>query len=143
MRRFLFDITALTLLAMIFGSCNLLQPSPQQRAQELDPMLAAAGFRQYSADTPGKLQALNNLPALSLRHYVGKNGAMRYWVADPYQCQCLYLGDQEAYQRYEPYRLQNKMVREEQEAAEENMEASQDMMMSPYGFFGPGIGFGF
>lgn len=106
-------------------------------------MLAAAGFRQYPADTAQKMQTLKNLPSLSVRHYAGKDGTLRYWVADPYGCQCLYLGGPEAYQRYETLRLQNRMVREEQEAAEENMEASENMMMMPPFGFGPGIGFGF
>jgi len=127
---------------MILASCALFQPSPQQRAQQIDPMLAAAGFRQYPADTPAKTQALKDLPALSVRHYTGKQGALRYWVADPYSCQCLYIGDAQAYQRYEALRVQNQMLREEEETAQENMEASQDMMMSPFGF-GPGIGFGY
>jgi len=127
---------------MILASCSLFQPSPQQRAQQMDPMLSAAGFNQYPADTQAKMDALKNLPPLSVRHYTGKQGALRYWVADPYGCQCLYIGDQQAYQHYEALRVQNQMVREEQEAAQENMEASQDMMMSPFGF-GPEFGFGY
>lgn len=138
----LFLLIATVAAAMLIGSCALLQPSPQQRAHELDPMLVAAGFKEYPADTPEKIQTLKNLPALSVKHYTGKDGALRYWLADPYGCQCLYLGDQEAYQRYAGIRLQNRMVREEEEAAEENMEASENMMMPPFGF-GPGIGFGF
>jgi hypothetical protein len=128
---------------MIFGSCALLQPSPRQRANAIDPVLVAAGFREYPADTPAQAQALKNLPALSLRHYSGKEGVPRYWLADPYECRCLYLGNQEAYRRYEDLRLQNRMIRAEQEAAEENLEASENMSMAPFGFFGPGIGFGF
>jgi hypothetical protein len=134
---------ALALLATIYASCALFQPSPQERAKEIDPMLAAAGFREYPADTPAKMQTLKNLPALTLKRYPDKNGKLHYWVADPYECQCLYLGDQEAYQRYEQLRVQNRMIREEQEAAEENMEASENMMMMPPFGFGPGIGFGF
>jgi hypothetical protein len=128
---------------MFLASCALLRPTPQQRAAQIGPLLAAAGFRQYPADTPAKKTALKNLPALKVRHYVGKDGELRYWVADPYRCHCLYEGGPEAYQRYENLRVQNRMIRQEQEAAEENMEASQNMMMSPFGFFGPGIGFGF
>lgn len=142
MDRLLLNI-ALAAVAISFASCALLKPSPQQRAQDIDPMLAAAGFRQYPADTPAKANALKNLPPLKVRHYTGKDGQLRYWVADPYGCDCLYEGGPEAYQRYEDLRVQNKMIREEQEAAEENMEASQNMMMAPFGFFGPGIGFGF
>ncbi|HUA32948.1 MAG TPA: hypothetical protein VMA09_05040 [Candidatus Binataceae bacterium] len=126
--------------AVLLGSCSL---TPQQRAQKMDPMLAAAGFKQYPADTPQKSQTLKNLPPLKLTHYTGKDGTLRYWVSDPYECQCMYVGTQGAYQRYEAIRIQNRMVEEEQEAAQENMEASEDMMMMPPYGFGPGFEFGY
>ncbi|HVB82392.1 MAG TPA: hypothetical protein VNE82_20890 [Candidatus Binataceae bacterium] len=139
----------IVLLALICGSCSLLnpQPTPQQRAQYLGPMLSAAGFRIIPVDTPAKTRILKSLPPLKVNYYFDKDGVPRYWLADPYGCRCLYLGDQVAYQHYENLRLQNRIIRQEQETAEENLEASQNMqmdMMSPFsGGFGPGIGFGF
>jgi len=110
-------------------------------------MLSAAGFRIIPVDTPAKTQILKSLPPLKVNYYLGKGGVPRYWLADPYECRCLYLGDQAAYQHYENLRLQNRIIRQQQETAEENLEASQNMqmdMMSPFGAgFGPGIGFGF
>jgi hypothetical protein len=129
-------------IAIAFAGCSLLQPSPQQRAKDLDPMLSAAGFRIVPANTPQKIATLNKLPPLKVKFYTGKDGNLHYWLADPYECHCLYLGDETAYQHYENLRLQNRMVQEQQEAAEENMEASENMMMPPLGF-GPGFGFGF
>jgi hypothetical protein len=122
-------------------------PTPRQRAMDLEPMLSAAGFHMVPADTPEKIQHLKTLPALKVNYYVGKDGAMRYWFADPDYCHCLYLGDEAAYQKYENLRIQARIAKNEQEAAEENYEAQQQMqmnMMNPFGFgFGPGIGFGF
>ncbi len=137
------------LLIMLLQACSLLnpQPTPEQRAEYLEPMLSAAGFRVISAQDPSKLQTLNSLPALRVNYYFDKNGEPHYWFADPYVCKCLYLGDQTAYQHYENLRLQARIARQQEEAAEENMEASQNMqmeMMSPFGFgFGPGLGIGF
>ncbi len=126
-------------LAMLLGSCAM---TPQQRAQQMDPMLAAAGFKQYPGDTAQKLQTLQNLPPLKVRRYTAKDGALRFWVSDPYGCQCLYVGNQAAYQRYEAIRIQNRLAEEQQEAAEENLEASQTLMMPPFGF-GPAFEFGY
>ena len=131
------------IVAAIIGTCagcSLLQPSPQQRAKELDPMLSAAGFKLIPANSPQKVATLDKLPPLTVKFYTGKDGNLRYWLADPYGCHCLYLGDEAAYQRYEQLRVQNRIIQEQREAAEENMEASENMMMPPMGF-GPGFGF--
>lgn len=139
-------------LCLALAGCSLAglgQPTPGQRAQYVEPMLSAAGFRMVPADSPEKKQHLSTLPALKVNYYVGKDGNLRYWFADPKYCQCLYLGDAAAYQKYENLRVQAREAHQEQEAAQENYEASQQMqmnMMDPFmgGFgFGPGIGFGF
>ncbi len=148
-RRVIFGVAAPALLAVAFGGCSVLnpQPTPQQRAQYLGPILSAAGFKMVPADTPTKMQKLKSLQPLNVNYYLGKNGEPHYWLSDPYQCHCLYVGDQKAYQNYENIRLKNRIARQQEEAAQENLEASQNMemnMMSPFGFgFGPGIGFGF
>jgi hypothetical protein len=141
-------ISALLIIALT--GCAALaigEPTPRQRAMDLEPMLSAAGFHMIPADTPEKLQHLKSLPALKVNYYVGKDGAIRYWFADPDYCHCLYLGDEAAYQKYENLRVHARIAENEQEAAEENYEAQQQMemnMMDPFGFgFGPGIGFGF
>jgi hypothetical protein len=132
------------LLGLICASCSLLnpQPTPQQRAQYLGPLLAAAGFSTLPVDTPAKTQILKSLPPLKVNYYFGKGGEPHYWLADPYQCRCLYLGDQAAYQHYENIRLQNRVLRQQQQTAEENLEASQNMEMDTMSPFGPGFGSG-
>lgn len=99
------------------------------------------------ADTPTKIQKLKSLQPLNVNYYLDKNDEPHYWLADPYECHCLYVGGQKAYQNYQNIRLRNRTAREEEEAAQENLEASQSMemnMMTPFGMgFGPGIGFGF
>ena len=138
MRR-IYPVIFIFTAAALLGSCSM---TPQQRAQQMDPMLAAAGFKLYPADDPQKAQTLKNLPPLKVRRYTGKDGKLRFWVSDPYQCQCLYVGNEGAYQRYEAIRIQNRLAEEQQEAAEENMAATEDLMMPPFGF-GPGFEFGY
>lgn len=141
---------ALFALSLVLGGCSLLgmgAPTPAERAQYLEPMLSAAGFHMTPADSSEKMGHLKKLPPLKVNYYADKNGKTHYWFADPDYCHCLYLGDEQAYQKYQQLRLQARQAREEREAAEENYEASQEMqmnMMDPfYGGFGPGMGFGF
>ncbi len=137
----------LTLGLMGCAALGLGRMTPQQRAQYVEPMLTAAGFQIIPASEPEKTQHLSQLPPFQLKYYVGENGKLRYWFADPTFCRCLYLGDERAYQKYQELRLKAKIAQANQEAAERNYEASQEMqmdMMSPFGFgFGPSLGFGF
>ena len=130
------------------AGCALTQPSPAERAHYLEPMLSAAGFRLVPADTPQKIQRLAALAPLKVSYYAGKDGKTHYWFADPDHCHCFYVGDEAAYQKYQDLRLQARIAREKQEAAEENYEASQQMQMEmtdPFdgGAFGPGFGIGY
>lgn len=122
------------ILAVACESCALIRQSPEQRAQHLEPMLSAAGFRMIPAHTPAKLKKLQSLPPLKVRYYLGNEGEAHYWFADPYRCGCLYMGGQRAYQRYEKMRVENRIAREREEAAQQNLEASENYEMAPFGF---------
>jgi hypothetical protein len=130
-------------LAAALAGCAALKPTPQQRAQHLDPMLSAAGFQMIPASTAEKSAQLKQLPPLKVNYYAGKDGKLRYWMADPYDCNCILVGDEQAYQKYQDLRLQARLAREQEEATEEQAEAAQEMqmeMMDPfYGPFGPGL----
>lgn len=102
-------------------------------------MLQAAGFQPLNAVTAEQKSRLDKLPALKLNYYVNKDGAVRYWLADPEFCGCLFYGNEADYQRFANIKLQNEVAERDREAAEAQQ---QQMMMGPPGFFGPGIGFG-
>ncbi|HKV53944.1 MAG TPA: hypothetical protein VJN94_04810 [Candidatus Binataceae bacterium] len=125
-------VAALLVLASIvlYGCAE----TPQQRAQRMEPLLSAAGFHMHPADTPRRQQELTSLTPLKVRYYFG-HGKPHYWYADPYVCNCIYVGNQETFEKYEQLKLQQQNVQREQEAAEMNEDAAQqeqmDVMMWP------------
>lgn len=123
----------------------LLGQPPQDRAQEVEPMLQAAGFKSIPASTADQEQRLKALPQLKLGYYLDRSGDANYWLADADNCRCIFHGDEAAYQRYENIKLENQVA----ERDRRTIEAQQrQQMMGPPGFgppgFGPpGFGFGF
>lgn len=122
-------------------------PTPQQQAADIDPMLQAAGFTALPAATPQQTTELKSLPPLQMSSYMDGNGATHYWMADPDSCNCLFHGNEAAYQRYENIKLENQVAERDRQAMEAQQMQQQQMMMGP-GMFGPpgfgyGSGFGF
>lgn len=142
---------AVALVLCIAGCAALNQGdelTPAERAEQTEPMLQAAGFSSFAAQTPDQMKQLQALPPRKLGYYVGGQGQTRYWYADPDYCKCVFQGNEDAYQRYQDIRLQNQLAQREQAAAEQNLAAQQQMMMmgpaTPFGFgVGPGVGVGF
>jgi hypothetical protein len=123
------------LMVLSIGACSAFQETPTQKAQRIDPVLAAAGFKMVTADSPKKHEIFASLPPLKMHYYVAKDGKARYWFADPYECNCVYEGDTKAYQRYQNLRIQQQLVREEEETAELNQDAAMQMNMYDPFFF--------
>ena len=125
------------------------KPTPEQTAAQMEPMLSAAGFVMLPADTPKREQQIANLPRLRFLTDVGRTGKLHYWMADPQYCKCMYLGSEEAYQRYEQMQLQqnwaqkeNATARDEVSAAQEEETDAQIESFNPYGglgWVGPGF----
>jgi hypothetical protein len=116
------------LLAAIFTIVSLMlsgcAESSQHRAQRLEPMLSAAGFHMLPADTPQREQELASHTPLKMRYHFS-NGKPRYWFADPYVCNCVYVGNEAEFQKYQQLKLQEQMVEREQVAAEMNENAAE------------------
>ena len=122
------------------GSIQPPPPTPEQQAEQLEPMLAAAGFRMLPADTPERQQQLESLLPLQVLYYVGKTGTLHYYMADPSYCKCMYVGSEENYQQYEKMKLNQQLQAKEGEISRENLEAiqmedmdEQEEMFNPYG----------
>jgi hypothetical protein len=119
------SIVMITVLGIALAGCAAIEKS---KATDTEQLLAAAGFKMKPADTPEKLAHLKTLTQLKVVPHE-RNGKMYYVYADAAYCQCLYAGNQEAYQRYE-----NLIVT--QNIAQMNEAASMDWGM--WGPWGPG-----
>ncbi len=103
-----------------------------RRATESD--LSAAGFRVRVADTPDRQAMLARLPA----HKVlmrNRDGVVHYVYADPQGCNCLYVGNQAAYQKYAAAKQAQHIADQQAFAAQEYSDASWN-----WGAWGPGFG---
>lgn len=61
--------------------------------------LEEAGFLKKNADSPAKLDYLKSLTQHTLVLHE-RNGKSYYVYADANNCKCLYVGDEQAFQRY-------------------------------------------
>lgn len=134
MLSFVRSVTLVVLIALLSGCAT--QETPVQRAQRIEPMLAAAGFKPHPADSPTKVQSLQARTPLKVS-FTPKDGKMHYWFADPVYCNCLYTGNQDAYAHYQQLRLQQKNAEQAQETAEMNESAASEEQMD-FGAWGGG-----
>jgi hypothetical protein len=130
------ELGAIAIVALIIGCA--VQETPQQRAERIEPMLAAAGFHMLPADTPERLAETQRLTPLKVRYYID-NGKPHYWFNDPVDCHCVYVGGEKNYQQYEQLRLNQQAVRQEAEAAQMNEEAAAQEQMNMMLWPGPFI----
>src|ERR1700719_3965802 len=76
------------------GSIQPAPPTPERQAEQLEPMLAASGFRMLPADTPERQKQLESLLPMQVLYYVGKTRTLHYYTADPFYCKCMYVGSE-------------------------------------------------
>jgi hypothetical protein len=100
--------------------------SSASRAQRLEPMLSQAGFRAVPANTPARVDKLNEMTPLKVS-YFSRNGKPSYWFADPYVCHCLYVGSE---QNYDEFR-QQQQERAQQVTEESEQRSYEQFMASP------------
>ena len=96
-----------------------------QKAVEMERLLAASGFIMKLADSESKLAQLKELPQ---RKLVVQNwgGKVRYVYADPSNCKCAYVGDEAAYKRFQDLAVQRQIAEEDRRAAERDKPAEMD-----------------
>ena len=99
---------------------------------QTENMLAAANFRIKLADTPEKMAHLKTLTQHKLVPHE-KDGQVYYVYADATTCQCVYWGDEAAYQRYQQFAVQQQIADEQRMAAQMNQNAAMN-----WGMWGPG-----
>jgi hypothetical protein len=116
--------------------------SQQSETQNTEQMLVAAGFLEKPADTPKRQARLAALPpfrVVSQHITAGGQDTVGYAYADPKFCRCVYVGNPEAYQRFQQEALQQRIAQEQIAAAdmaEEDRFGWDDW--GPYPFWGGG-----
>ena len=117
-------------LAAALGGCATSQ------ARQMDQMLAASGFQVRPAFDAARQQQLQTMKPLTLTR-ITQDGQPYWVVADPKVCQCLYVGNEAAYQRYSQLALQKQLQDEALMTAEMNEDASMNWgMWGPWGPWG-------
>ena len=81
-----------------------------------EDMMAAAGFKIQSANTPQRQAALRSMPPHKFSSQV-RNDRIVWVYADPTVCNCLYLGDQQAYDTYRRLVFDRNQMQEAQQVA--------------------------
>jgi hypothetical protein len=92
------------IFVFLMGCAGIDKMSPFQ----MDEMLVRAGFQMHTADTPKKLDFLKSLPQNRLVHKMC-NKKMFYFYMDGSSCHCMYVGDEQAYQRLRQLLKEEKM----------------------------------
>jgi hypothetical protein len=105
MINFVFALAAVAMCAALSGCAEV--------AQYKDDALAAAGFTPVPANTPQREAALASMPPHKFVHEM-RGGRMVYAYADPSTCDCLYVGDQAAYDRYREKMSLQELANEQQ-----------------------------
>jgi len=106
-------------------------------AMDTERMLAASGFQMRLADTPQKLDHLKSMTQRKLVPHQHSD-KIYYVYADATFCQCLYVGNEKAYQRYQKLAIEKNIAENQRMAAEMNENASMNWgMWGPWGPWGP------
>jgi hypothetical protein len=94
-------IAAAALTALVVPACSLYQQHKESQPDNIrtkETFLADAGFKKIPIDNAHRGQ-MAMLPAYELRFYDAAMGRV-YWYYDPAVCQCIYVGDDYAYDGY-------------------------------------------
>lgn len=100
---------------------------------------AAAGFVVRPANTPEREAMLSRLPEKKIVQR-NRNGVVHYVYADAKGCNCLYVGDQKAFQVYNQRRQQKDTLNQIQLSNEEFSDPAWNWGAWGGGF-GPGFGY--
>jgi hypothetical protein len=109
-----------------------------KKAQKTEALLATSGFKSLPIDSPAKQKVIQGLTPLTFNQ-LAHHGKIHYWFADPYYCNCVYVGNELAYLRYKQAKMERK-----QEVNQVDYYADQENMVSgpmnsewnPYAVFG-------
>jgi hypothetical protein len=97
-----------------------------EKVDEKEARLSAAQFVRNQANTPAKLAKARALPQNKM--FIATKSSKNYYIyADVAGCQCVYVGNEAAYQQYQQLRISQNIAQEQVMAAELNQQAMFDM----------------
>lgn len=103
--------TSFRLAALVACLAAVACTTPQQRAENREDLLAAAGFTVRPANIPARVASLRSLPPNRLVQQT-RGSIVSHVYADPLVYACLYVGDQVAYGRYRQEVFQRRLAEE-------------------------------
>lgn len=109
----------LLITAMLIGCAGIKARGVQARENDL----SAAGFLIKPANTPERLAMLQRLPANKLISRVNADD-VHYVYADPVVCNCLYVGNQQAYQAFQQHEQNQRLADEQRMTADSYTDAA-------------------
>ena len=124
---------SIALVSILLTACAAMKA---EEATSKEQLLAAAGFKMQLADTPEKLAHLKTLTQKKIVVHE-KDGINYYVYADATTCQCVYIGQDANYQKFQQLQAQKNIAEEQQMTAEMNENAAMN-----WGIWGPGYGMG-
>jgi hypothetical protein len=110
-------VKSILIAACIAGLALSACESTKSRVSQQEDLLSAAGFTVKPANTPQRQSELQTLPADKFVTHA-KNDRVVYVYADPLVCDCLYVGDQNAFNAYKREMFQQHIADEQQLTAE-------------------------
>jgi hypothetical protein len=111
-------IAAILATSLSLAACQ----SAQQTITNKEDRLSAAGFTLQPANTPERVAAMKKLPPHKFVQQT--SGGNPVWVyADPTVCQCVYFGNQAAWQNYRALVFAKRLADEQQMTAVMNQTA--------------------
>ena len=99
-----------------------------QETTSTEQILAAAGFEMRLADSAARVAHLKALTQHKLVPHMHK-GEARYVYADAKYCNCVYAGDEAAYQNYQKLALEKQTAEDQLIAVQMNEDAAMDWEM--------------
>lgn len=113
--------------------------SMSSRVQDKENLLAAAGFDVHPAATPQRQAELKSLPPNKFVTRT-KGDHVEYFYADPLVCNCLYTGDQQAFDNYKREMFERHLADEQELTAQMYSEPPgwwDGWRWGPWGWAGP------
>ena len=98
-----------------------------QRITQKEDLLVAAGFSSLPANTSERMASLRSLPPHRFISQV-RNGKVAWIYADPTVCACLYIGNEQAYNRYKLEISQRHLADEQSQVADTNRQPASGQM---------------